>query len=172
MRRDESSAGRPVVVADSGPLIALAACGQLELITAVFEAIHVPRAVLDETTRDPSRPGAAELAVFLQAHARIHPDRDDAIYTAAVSHLDEGEAQALSLARALGCGVLMDERRGRQEAIRQGMQPVGVLGVLLQAKRIGKIGHMAPIIARMLDNGYRISQALIDASLKLAGETS
>jgi predicted nucleic acid-binding protein len=167
-----SPARRRIVVSDAGPLIALAGCGQLELLPAIFETIHVPQAVRDEATRDQSRPGAAAIAVFLPAHAQLHPDRNDAIYTAAVSHLDEGEAQALSLARALDCGVLMDERRGRQEAVRQGMKPIGVLGVLLQAKRIGKIGRIAPTITRMLDNGYRISQALIDASLKLAGEAS
>jgi predicted nucleic acid-binding protein len=87
------------------------------------------------------------------------------------SHLDEGEAQALSLAHALNCSVLMDKRRGRQEAIRRGMKSVGVLGVLLQAKRIGKIGSLAPIITRMLDDGYRIAPVMIEATLKLAGET-
>ena len=33
---------RPVIVSDAGPLIALAGCDQLELLTAVFDAIHVP----------------------------------------------------------------------------------------------------------------------------------
>ena len=106
----------------------------------------------------------------MQAHARVHPRRDDARYTAAVSHLDEGEAQALSLAHALGCGVLMDERRGRQTAIRQGVPLFGVLGVLLQAKRTGKIERIAGALDQMQANGYRISRALIDAALKLAGE--
>jgi predicted nucleic acid-binding protein len=170
IRSNDPPRVHPIVVSDSGPLIALAGCGHLELLTAVFEAIHVPQAVRNETTRDHLRPGAAAIAVFLQAHARVHPDRHDAIYAAAASHLDEGEAQALSLAHALGCGVLMDERRGRQEAIRQGMKPVGVLGVLLQAKRIGRIERIAPVTARMLNNGYRIAQELIDATLKLAGE--
>ncbi|MDR1967799.1 MAG: DUF3368 domain-containing protein, partial [Burkholderiaceae bacterium] len=159
-------------VSDSGPLIALARSGHLKLLAAVFGAIHVPQAVLAETAGDRSRPGAADIAAFVQAHAQVHPRRADAIYAAAVSHLDEGEAQALSLAHALGCGVLMDERRGRQEAVRQGIPLFGVLGVLLQAKRIGKIERIAPAINRMLNNGYRISPALIDAALKLAGESS
>jgi uncharacterized protein len=107
---------RPVVVADSGPLVALAVCGQLGLLIAVFDSIHVPQAVLDETTADQSRPGAIDITAFVQAHARIHASRNDNIYAAAVSHLDEGEAQALSLAHALGCGVQMDERRGRETA--------------------------------------------------------
>ena len=161
---------RPVVVSDSGPLIALARCGQLELLLAVFEAIHVPQVVLDETTADRSRPGAIDIAAFVQASVQVHPCRDDATYVAAVAHLDEGEAQALSLAHVLGCGVLMDERRGRQTAIRQGVPVFGVLGVLLQAKRIGKLVSIAPVLARMQANGYRISQSLVDAALRLAGE--
>lgn len=163
---------RPVVVSDSGPLIALAGCGLLELLITVFDTVHVPQVVLNETTADRSRPGATEIAAFLQAHAQVHPDRDDAIYTAAASHLDEGEAQALSLAHALGCGVLMDERRGRQTAIRQGVPLFGVLGVLLQAKRIGSIERISPALDEMQSNGYRISQALVEAALKLAGESN
>jgi len=162
---------RPVVVSDSGPLIALAGCGQLELLLAVFDVLHVPQKVLDETTADRSRPGAADIAAYVQARAQVHANRDDAVYAAAVGHLDEGEAQALSLAQALGCGVLMDERRGRQTAIRQGVPLFGVLGVLLQAKRIGKLECIAPALERMQTNGYRISQALIDEALRLAGET-
>lgn len=163
---------RPVVVSDAGPLIALAGCGQLALLAAVFDALHVPQMVLDETTADRSRPGANDIAAFVHAHARVHPRRDDAIYAAAIGHLDEGEAQALSLAHALGCGVLMDERRGRQTAIRQGLPLFGVLGVLVQAKRIGRIERVAGALDQMQANGYRISQALVDAALRLAGEAS
>ena len=161
---------RPVVVSDSGPLIALAGCGHLELLVDVFDVIHIPQAVLDETTCDLSRTGAAEIAAFVRAHARVHANRDDDIYTAAATHLDEGEAQALSLAHSLNCAVLLDERRGRATALRLGLPLFGVLGVLLQAKRIGKIEHVAPTLEQMQRSGYRISQTLIESVLKLAGE--
>ena len=165
---------RPVVVSDSGPLIALAGCGQLGLLNAVFDVIHIPQVVLDETTADRSRGGAADIVAFVHVHvhvhAQVHPSRDDATYTAMATYLDAGEAQALSLANALGCGVIMDERRGRQAATRQGMQLFGVSGVLLQAKRIGEIEHIAPVLKLIQSNGYRISKALIDEALKLADE--
>jgi len=90
---------RPVVVSDSGPLIALAGCGHLELLSAVFDQIHVPRVVLDETTADRSRPGADGIAAFVQAHARVHPRRDDARYTAAVSHHVLDEARSFRVKR-------------------------------------------------------------------------
>jgi len=161
---------RPIVVSDSGPLIALAGCGRLELLVAVFETVHVPQVVLDETTSDRSRLGAVDIVTFVQTRAQLRPNRNDADYVAAVAHLDEGEAQALSLAHALGCGVLMDERRGRQTALRQGVPLFGVLGLLLQAKRIGELERIAPELERMQANGYRVSQSLVDAALKLAGE--
>ena len=163
---------RPVVVSDAGPLIALAGCNQLELLVAVFEAVHIPQFVFDESTGDSARRGATSIAAFVQAHAQLHPSRDDAVYTAAVSYLDEGEAQALSLARALGCAVLIDERRGRKAADRLGIPLFGVLGVLLQAKRIGALECIAPVLQQIQGNGYRISSALIDAALGLAGEAS
>jgi predicted nucleic acid-binding protein len=163
---------RPVVVADSGPLIALAICGHLELLNEVFDSIHIPQAVWEETTADRTRPGSIAIAAYVQAHAQIHTNRDDAIYAAAFQHLDEGESQALSLAHALGCGVLMDERRGRQHAKRQGLPLFGVLGVLLQAHRSGRIKKLAPILQQLQTNGYRISQELVNATLKLSGEQS
>lgn len=161
---------RPVVVSDAGPLIALAGCGQLELLVTVFGAVHMPQAVLNETTADQSRRGAADIAAFARQHATVHAGRNDAIYAAAASHLDEGEAQALSLAHALGCALLMDERRGRQEAQRQGLQLFGVLGVLLQAKRLGKITAVGPLLNAMQQNGYRIAPDLAAAVLTAAGE--
>lgn len=162
---------RPIVVSDAGPLIALAGCGQLELLVAVFGAVHIPQAVLNETTADQSRRGAADIVTFTRQHATLHANRSDDIYNAAISHLDEGEAQAFSLAHALGCGLLMDERRGRQEAQRQRLPLFGVLGVLLQAKRLGKVAAVTPLLDKMQKNGYRISTDLIAAVLAAAGES-
>jgi predicted nucleic acid-binding protein len=79
--------------------------------------------------------------------------------------------ELLQVTQILGCAVLMNERRGRQTANRQGVPLFGVLGVLLQAKRIGKLECVLPALEQMQANGYRISQALVDAALMLAGET-
>ena len=131
--------------------IALAGCGHLDLLVEVFDAVHVPEAVLKETTADHSRPGAADIVAFVRAYAKVHPSRDDGRYAAVATYLDEGEAQALSLAHALRCGVLMDERRGRQAAARQGVKLYGVLGVLLQ------MGNENPGIRPLIGdpgNGY------------------
>jgi uncharacterized protein len=161
---------RPVVVADSGPLIALAGCNCLQLLVIVFEKVHIPQAVHQETTGWHSRLGAQSIAQFIEEHALVHASRDDPIYMAAVRHLDEGEAQGISLAHSLGCGVLIDERRGRQTVKRQGLPLYGVLGTLLQAKRLGAISQIGSALQQMQINGYRVSTELVQEALKLAKE--
>jgi len=158
---------RPVIVCDAGPLIALVGCDCLELLLDVFGTIHIPQAVLDEVTADMTRPGAQAIADFVRAHVHVHADTKDAFSTAIIRVLDRGEAQALTLARTLGCAVLMDERMGRRISIQNGIPVVGVLGVLLRAKRIGKRPHLFPIIERMQHNGYRLAQPLIEKVLQL-----
>ncbi len=52
----------PVVVVDSGPLIALARIGQRALLPSICERIIVPARVWEEVTiSDPDAPGAAEV---------------------------------------------------------------------------------------------------------------
>lgn len=161
---------RPVVVADAGPLIALAGCDCLGLLTQVFDAVHIPQTVLNETISDYSRPGAIRIGNFVNTHAKVHPDRNDTIFLTTANYLDDGEAQAISLAKSLGCGVLIDERRGRNAALRHGLPLFGVLGVLLQSKRLGSLEAIAPLLQQMQINGYRISSLLIDTALKIANE--
>jgi predicted nucleic acid-binding protein len=161
---------RPIVVADAGPLIALARCQQLPLLSEFFAALHVPCAVLEETTADPGRPGARDIAAFIETGAQVHPNRSDALYTDLYRYLDEGEAQTLSLAHALGCGVLMDERRGRTVAKRLNLPLFGVLGVLVQSRRAGHIERIKPVLDCLQNNGYRMALSLIAAALEAVGE--
>ncbi|WP_160330581.1 DUF3368 domain-containing protein [Ventosimonas gracilis] len=130
----------------------------------------MPHAVLAETTTDPERPGARAIASFVQQHAQVYADRHDAIYTRLITGLDEGESQAISLAHALQCGVLIDERRGRAAARSLNLPLFGVLGVLVQARRLERIEALAPLLQQMRANGYRIAPALIAAALKAVGE--
>ena len=51
-----------------------------------------------------------------------------------LTRLHAGERDAISLALTVHAdAVLMDERRGRQEAENRGLKPIGTLGVLVAA---------------------------------------
>lgn len=157
-------------MADSGPLIALAKCHQLTLLPKVFGEIHLPEAVLREVTGNSALPGALAVAEFVRQSGRVHTDRNDDFYRDFRIVLDEGESQALSLARALQCGILLDDRRGRMVATEQGIPLFGLLGVLLEAKRLGFIEAVSPIVDDLLAHDYRLSAKLVAAVLSEAGE--
>lgn len=47
---------------------------------------------------------------------------------------------------------------------------LGTAGVLIQAKQAGLLPHVLPILEQIRQNGYWLSEALLSAIAKLAGE--
>lgn len=159
-----------LIVADSGPLIALASCGRLPLLAALFVHIHVPEQVMREAAWV-SKPGADAIHTFVRDSGTVQPDRDNAITQDLHRHLDAGEVQAIACAVELDCPVLMDERKGRQMALAHGVPILGVLGILLLAKQTGLIEEITTPIRTMRRMGYLLGDDLIRRVIAAAGET-
>jgi len=159
-----------IIVADASPLIALAKLNQMDLVLQLFSAIHLPKTVYLEVTQNQFRSDAQVLKSFLDENAEIHSDLDNPFVLQTSRMLDAGETQALALAKELGCGVLMDEMRGRKVAMSHGISVIGLLGMLIQAKKQGAINSVAPLIQQLQVFDYRLSDALIHEVLKRVGE--
>ena len=84
--------------------------------------------------------------------------------------LDPGEAQVLLAAKERGLVALIDERKGRREARRLGVEIVGTGAILVAAKRHGLITAVAPLLERIIQDGYRLSERLRRALLEQCGE--
>ncbi|MEQ6341936.1 MAG: DUF3368 domain-containing protein [Gammaproteobacteria bacterium] len=67
--------------------------------------------------------------------------------------------------------LLINDRRGRKVAKINQIKTVGSLGVLLQAKRIGLIPRVAPLVEQIAASSVFMSENLIQSVLELAGET-
>ena len=158
------------MVADASPLIALAKLDQLELLLNIFSEVHIPQSVYLETTIDRHCVDSQRIHDFIIAFATLHADQQGKEYEKFRSILDEGESQALALAKKLDCGVLIDERLGRTVAKQSALPVVGVMGVLLQAKATGKIKNIRPLIEQLLAHDYRLSKRVIDLVLSRVGE--
>ena len=159
------AASEPIAV-NTGPLIALAACNSLDLLSSLHARVLVPRAVIDEYTRGSHRSPVPDLPIGLEIRplATLIP----AILTA---HLDVGEASAIALALEQGISlVAIDERRGRLVARDAGLRVTGSLGILLRAKRLGRIEELHSRIGQMRAAGIWMSHALVEAVLREAGE--
>ena len=165
-----------IVVADTGPLIALGRAGCLKLLHDLYKDVLIPPAVRDELHLGSGRPGARQSAeAFEQGWLQVQePSADSA---QAVSDLmlvlDPGEAEAILLAEEVHCRfLLIDERKGRAIANRRGVPAVGIAGVLLVAKKRGLIDAVVPILKNLGQVGYRMSTGLTNEIARLAGEDS
>lgn len=161
----------PLIVADAGPLIALAKLNRLDLPSSFFREIIVPAAVAAEWTSDPSRADARRIQAAISGGPfRVVTVPESPRLRAIGRALDAGEAQALVLAEQLGAPVLMDERKGRIESRRRGIRVIGTGALLVAAKRKGLVDEVAPLLAALVESGYRISDRLQRALLELSGE--
>jgi len=158
-----------IVVADAGPLIALARIAGLGMLQAIFQRTLITRTVLDECVARPDRPDGLliQSAVdcgWLELAAEVTPAEDWG--------LDAGETSAINLARARNVGILMDDRAGRRVAAGLGIPLIGVLGVLILAKRAGAIPLVRPLAEGLIRDGYYLASRVVEDALRLAGEAS
>ncbi len=158
-----------IIVADSSPLISLAIIGQLNVLDNLFEKVVIPNAVFEEITKT-SKPFSDKLKIFCAG--KIVNVKNKLAVRILQHSIDKGEAEAITLALENKIStVLIDDYRGRKQAVLEGLKPIGTLGVLLQAKKTHQIEKIKPMIEILLANNIRISQALIAEMLRLADES-
>ena len=156
-------------MADTGPIIAFARVGRLALLQQVVEKLAVPEAVYEDLViKGQGRPGAAEVerATWIERRAISDPTMVENL----PRDLHRGEREAIGLAQELRAQVLIDEKRGRRTAAQRGLQVLGSLGILAEAKRRGLIDRINPIVGEMLAVGYWIDEELLPAFLREIGE--
>lgn len=156
-----------ILVADSSALVALAACDSLILLDEIFGQVIVPEAVYREVAQ-PDKFQSNRLKEYLHNKVR-QVDMQGFVYLDAFA--DVGETEAMLLYKAIAADyLLIDDRRGRKVASLNRIKTIGSLGVLLQAKRMGLVDRIGPLIENMIDSPVFISESLMTTVLELAGE--
>lgn len=141
-----------VIVSNSSPLIALERIGKQDLLEQVFGSIIIPVAV--------------EKEVFL-----INPP--SWIITQAITQplsslmlsptLGAGESETICLAVELKARVvLLDDRPARRTAQALGLNVIGTLGVLLNAKRQNHIPEIRSLLDALQEQDFRIAPKIYE----------
>jgi predicted nucleic acid-binding protein len=85
--------------------------------------------------------------------------------------LDKGEASAIALAMEhADCLLIIDELKGRKLAKQLGLNMTGTLGIIVEAKVSGHITSVRPLLNKIKQTNFRLSEQLEIALLKSAGE--
>jgi predicted nucleic acid-binding protein len=167
---------RRAIIADAGPLIALARINALHLLHELFGQICITTAVRDEILPATLAFPDARLLTDALATGWIEVvDAPQEDFLPLNTGIDLGEASAIRLAcrwRETGDAVLlvMDDRAGRLAARSCGITLIGTAAVIGLAKTEGLILAAKPLLEQLAQSGYFLGASVIAAVLAETGE--
>jgi len=149
----------------------LAAIGQFDLLRQHYTRLHIADGVWDGLNARGLRWPGSELVAAADWVER-HAVKNEPLVAVLRRDFDRGEVESIALALELEADpMLMDEREGRHAAQRMGLQVVGVVGVLLDARTKGAIDTVRPYLDGLRQEaGFYLSETVYRRALVLAGE--
>jgi uncharacterized protein len=160
-----------IVVSDTSPLVNLAAIGQLELLHRLYGEVLIPPIVRQEVTAGLGKM-PANRDILSVSWLKVQRPTQGVILQALAQDLDPGEAEAIALALEVQAVLLLiDERVGRRVATARGLRIVGLLGVLVDAKRMKFLDSVKAALDDLnAKTSFRLSERLKSQVLKTVGE--
>ncbi|GAA6168252.1 DUF3368 domain-containing protein [Sessilibacter corallicola] len=160
-----------IVVSDTTAITHLAKIGELDILQKLYMEILIPEAVYTELTQvKKTQPGA--LLVLNSKWIKVVKIKNRAVVTKLSKHLDLGESEAIALSIELQSDVLiMDEVAGRNIAKKLGRNIIGMVGILLEAKKKGYIVSVRPYLDKLRATGFRLGEEIYQLALKISQES-
>lgn len=157
------------VIVNSTPIIILSNAQSLSVLKSVYQEITIPKAVFDEVTaKEDSACNELKNNLDWIHIENISNQASKRMYQA---KLHAGEVEVMILAQETNADlVILDDNAAKKTAKFLGLTVTGTMGVLLKAKSLGFISEVKPIIDRIKDNGFFITNELYNLILNQAGE--
>ena len=158
-----------VVISTTSPLFYLYRLRHLDLLQKLYQRIIVPEAVVNELQagRDQGEdtPRVADYDWIEMRSVRV-PE-----VVKLITDLGPGEAEVLTLPLEESDSlVIIDDRLAREVAGARNIRLTGTAGVLLKAKQEGHIPTVSPLLNRLIQLDFRLSDTVIATILRLTQE--
>lgn len=148
-----------VIISDASTLIGLERIGRLAVLQQLYGLINITSIV------------QREVGIELPDWIQVNDGYQESIFRLLRQRLDDGEASAIALAAAIPDALLIiDERKGRQQAKEMGIRITGLLGIIIRAKREGAISEGKEALDHLMANGVRLSRKIYHLALDQMGE--
>ncbi len=158
-----------IIVSDTSSISNLLQIGSIDILHQIFGEITITPAVQRELYLLPEQEFEIERLVWIKVKA----PKNQHLVVDLLEELDLGEAESIALAVEENAEFLIiDEYKGRLIADSYGVKIVGILGVLIEAKKRGIIRLVKPELEKLIEVGFRLNNQLIENVLKGLGEHS
>ncbi len=160
-----------IIVSDTSAISNLFVINQTAILKSLYSQIIIPEAVYFELFNFKEH----DFSTFLQQNVSwieiktVTAKKDILKFR---SQLDLGESEAIVLAKELNADLLIiDETLGRKIAAENGIKTIGLLGILLIAKKKKIITEIKPLLNLLMNKaGFRVKDDLYKRVLKEANE--
>ena len=150
------------IISDTSPINNLLLIGEIELLPRLFNEVLIPEAVFRELSHPRAPKIVAQWISTLPTWAKVTALKSPALDLG----LDAGETEAISLAVELGIpAILVDERRGRVAALKQGVVAVGTLNVL-EAADVRGLVEFEKAIERLRNTTFHVDDSLLETLIQ------
>lgn len=147
------------IISDTSCLILLEKIGELILLQKLFGLIITTPEV------------AEEYGLQLPSWIEIKTPLDKKYQSIIEASVDKGEASAIALAVEFDdCLLIIDDLKGRRFANQLGLTFTGTLGVIVNAKLAGIIPSVKPLIEKIKQTNFRVSENIESIILAKAQE--
>ena len=145
-----------MIISDSTTLIVLFDVDRVDLLSNVFSQVIIPDAVYKEIS--------VKSSIVLPSFMKVQKVTDSDMLDVLKSVLDLGESEAIALALEEKMPLIIDEKKGRKIALREGIKIIGLLGIVyLNIKKETMSEKEAKgFLEDAIANGYRISTRLVE----------
>jgi len=148
-----------IIVSDTSCLILLDKLNLLFILKELFQEI----AITPEIEK--------EYGQHLPEWVKVVDVQNKVYQMMLLSTIDLGEASAIALAiEQQNCLLILDDNKARKAATGLGINYIGTLGLLVEAKEAGLIQLVKPILIQIKMTNFRIAENLERQILQLAGE--
>jgi len=151
-----------VIVSDATAIITLINIDRFEILKLMFEHIIMPSEVYDEVTLKLRAKKYLDQEIE-SGFVKIKQYKDRQLFKEINFVLDKGEAASITLALEYKKPLIIDEKKGRNFAKKQGIEIIGLIGILRYLYLNDKMNEKETkeVIESLNASDFRISSKLI-----------
>jgi len=149
-----------VVISDTSTLILFQKIDHLDLLERVYEVVLTTSEI------------AEEYGDSLPDWIEVRSVSDKKYQEFLETQIDRGEASAIALAKEFeDVLILIDDLKARKLAKKLKLKITGALGVIHKAKQMSVIDKVKPLIVKIMETNFRISETILEELLILNDES-